>query len=75
MKPRLAGGPLSKGGVSKVKMKGEEGAFAVDCRTCVDDGRSKLRCMDFAEKSPGYFHNLASGSARHFLGQAWHVRQ
>jgi len=42
MKPRLAGGPLSRGGGSKVKMI---------ARTCVDDERSKLRCNGFCGES------------------------
>jgi hypothetical protein len=43
--------PLSKGGESKVKMKEEKARSRSIAETCVDDGRSKLRCMDFAEKA------------------------
>jgi hypothetical protein len=51
MKSRLVGGPLSKGGGSKVKMKEKKARSRLIAETCVDDGRSKLRCMDFAEKA------------------------
>jgi hypothetical protein len=51
MKSRLAGGPLSKGGGSKVKMKEKKARSRLIAETCVDDGRSKLRCMGFAEKA------------------------
>jgi hypothetical protein len=42
---------LSKGGGVKGEDEEEEDAFAIDYRTRVDDGRSKLRCMNFVEKA------------------------
>ena len=55
---------LVEGRRVKSEDEGEEGAFAVDCRTCVDDGKgAKLRCMDFAEKAK------LVGSARYSLAR------
>jgi hypothetical protein len=64
MKSRLVGGPLSKGGGSKVKMKEKKARSRLIAEPALMMGRgAKLRCMDFAEKAK------LVGSARYSLAR------